>query len=111
VAKVRLYFIESDRHDFLDANGATIDLIYLRLTAMLRIGASGYVCDGLIDTGSALSVFPESIWRIRGGNRMALPKAWPVSQAVVAHRERIDRRRIPVPHWPNWRHDFRSATQ
>jgi hypothetical protein len=63
VAKVRLFCLDTDRQDFLDANGATIGLIYLRLSTMLRIGPSGYLCDGLVDTGSAFSVFPELIWR------------------------------------------------
>ena len=61
--RVRLYFLDDDRHDFLDANGAALSLTYLRLTVLFKIGPHAHGRDGLLDTGTALTIFPDALWR------------------------------------------------
>jgi hypothetical protein len=58
-----LYFLDDDRHDFLDANGAALSLTYLRLTVLFKIGPHAHGRDGLLDTGTALTIFPDALWR------------------------------------------------
>jgi hypothetical protein len=63
VARARLYFLDRDRQEVVDLDQTILSLKFLRLTAMLRIGPQWIIQDGLFDTGTALTVFPESIWR------------------------------------------------
>ena len=46
-----------------DGAGAPIELRFTRLSAMFRVGSELLARDGLIDTGSVLTVFPEKKWR------------------------------------------------
>ena len=63
MARVQLYLPDNDRQVFLEANGSKLSLTYLRLSVMARIGPRQIVRDGLIDTGTAFTIFPDALWQ------------------------------------------------
>ncbi len=63
MARVRLYYIDNDRQVLAADDGKEIQYIYLRLTAMFRIGNEMRSRDGIFDSGTAFTVFLESVWR------------------------------------------------
>ena len=60
---VRLTFLGTHRQQVVTASGELVELILLRLSALLRIGSEQRAFDGLFDSGSALTIFPERVWR------------------------------------------------
>jgi hypothetical protein len=56
-------FLDEDHEQFMDTNGGAVPLTFLRLAAMLRVGPHQLKCEGLFNTGTALTVFPERLWR------------------------------------------------
>jgi hypothetical protein len=68
VARIRLNVISVDDRQIVDARGAVARLPFLRLTAILFLGSHPQPTDGLIDTGSPVSVWPEKTWKPHARN-------------------------------------------
>jgi hypothetical protein len=62
MARISLIIMKKDPGVVLDG-GRPVTLELVRLVAIAHISRRQISVDGLIDTGSPLTVFPESVWR------------------------------------------------
>jgi hypothetical protein len=62
MGRAKLYLIETDRDVVVDSQGP-LPLFHKRLKSLVLVGSSSTPRDGLMDTGSPLTIFPERIWK------------------------------------------------
>jgi hypothetical protein len=67
MGRIRLYIQQSLRvpsEDVLDSQGARIEIPFLRVFSLLRIGrGTRYVWEGVLDSGAPLTVVPHDHWQ------------------------------------------------
>jgi hypothetical protein len=61
--KIRLSLFSRERQPVILPDQSLLSLEFFRLIALLRIGSTPAIYDGLMDSGAPLTVVPERIWR------------------------------------------------
>jgi hypothetical protein len=87
VARIRLNVFSVDNTLLADQSGGAVNLSFLRLTSIVYLAGDPTARDGLIDTGSALSVFPDAIWSPLAGHIEWLTA--PTGQTLAGHWTKV----------------------
>ena len=104
MGRIRCYFLQNDQQTLKDDAGEEERLTYNRLTCILRIGDSPRIFEGLVDTGCAFSVIPESIWShfshairwLRLPKSVLVPSHWTDVTGLTGGRFSVDWGELPL---------------
>lgn len=62
MARIRLEIYSTQQQVVVDGKGTRLVIPFVRLATFLYVGQHSRLFDGLIDTGSPLTLIPKSVW-------------------------------------------------